>query len=311
MNKTKQFLRSFLPKYIYFKKKNGSIAIIGSRRGGTTFLSSLLASSKTRIVDQPTEAFSREYKSNIVRVKRQVLPPKELYQYFNISQVDKICLTKYIQEIELGRYAILDLNFGLFKDRIVYKLIAGGFILDILSELNIKPLIIFRHPISQSLSCIRNNWGNIYKVYLDSSYFRETYLTEVQIKKMISIDKYGSAIEKGILDWYCSNIHVLRNWRNYPTVFYEDLVLNPEENFKMIESNFQVKVRRDKFNIASGSSFLSEDDFKNNIRNMEYKKSHIMKLLSALDDQDKEKYQELFNVLDIDIYTAFSVLPQK
>lgn len=309
MNKTKQFLKSFLPKYIYFKKKNESIAIIGTRRGGTTFLSSLIGSSKTRIVDQPTEAFSREYKSNIVRVKRQVLPPKELYQYFNISEDDKICLTKYIQEIELGGYSILDLNFGLFKDRIVYKLVQGGFILDILSELNIKPLIIFRHPILQSLSCIRNNWGNIYNVYLDSSYFRETYLTEVQIKKMISIDKHGSAIEKGILDWYCGNVHILRNWTHYPTVFYEDLVLNPEENFKMIESNFQVKVRKDKFNIASGSSFLSEDDFKNNIQNMEYKKSHIIKLLATLDD--KQKYQELFNVLNIDIYTAFSALPLK
>lgn len=311
MRKSKQLLKSFFPKYLYFEKKNESIAIIGSRRGGTTFLASLLSSPKTRIVDQPFEAFSRDYKCNIVRVKKQVLPPKELYQYFNFSRVDETTIIKYIQKIELGKYAIFDLNFGLFKNRIVYKLVQGGFMLDILIKLNIKPLIIFRHPISQSLSCIRNNWGNIYKVYLDSSYFREKYLTEVQIKKMISIDKYGSPIEKGILDWYCGNIHILRNWKNYPTVFYEDLVLYPEENFKMIESNFQVRIRRDKFNKASGSSFLSENDFINNIENIEFKKNHLLKPFSILNKTDKEKCQDLFNILKIDIYKAFSPFPFK
>ena len=271
----------------------------------------MLSSSKTRIVDQPLEAFSRVYKTKNVNLKRKILPPKELYQYFNVSQVDKTCIIKYIQEIELGNYAILDLNFGLFKNRIVYKFVHGGFILDILIKLEIKPLIIFRHPLAQALSCMRNNWGNIYKVYLDSSYFREKYLTEVQIIKMISIDKFGSPIEKGILDWYCGNIHILRNWRNYPTVFYEDLVLHPEESIKMIESNFQITVRRDKLNKASGSSFLSENDFKKNIGNIEFKKNHLLKPFSVLKDKDKEKYQELFNVLKIDIYKACYPFPLK
>ena len=310
MNDIKKSVKSYLPKYIYFEKKKESIAIVGSRRGGTTFLASLLSTPNTRIVDQPLEAFSRNYNSNITNLKKKILPPKELYQYFNITQNDKTIILKYLKDIENGCYPTLDLNFGLIKNNIVYKFVHGGFMLDVIIKLNIKPIILFRHPISQSLSCIRNKWGNVYKVYLESVYFRERFLNKIQLAEMIRIDKFGSELEKGILDWYCGNIELLKNWRNYSTIFYEDLVLHPDESIEMIESKFKIRFNRNKLNKPSGSSFLSEKGFKKKIGDSEYKKLHLKKPFEMLSIEEKDKIQDVFEVFNIDIYHAYSPYPQ-
>jgi hypothetical protein len=309
MGDKKQFIKSILPKYLYFKKAKKSIAILGTRRGGTTFLADLLSDSQTRVIDQPLEAFKRSFKSKYTLFKKTKLPPKELYQFFNISDEDNFRLKCYFEDFEKGYYNFIDMRFGLFKSRIVYKFTFGGYFAKNLSQLNIALIILFRHPYTQSISCVRNSWSNYYNVYLDSLYFKEKYLSSNKYKEMIRIDKHGTEIEKAILDWYCSNAELLKSWKNTPTIFYENLVKDPEITLDYLESEFDLTIHRNKLDKPSGSSFLSEDILRKNINKNDYKIKHLTAAFENIPNDERKKLQHLFNVLEIDIYNMDSPYP--
>lgn len=309
MNILKQIKRSKFPKYLLFRKNKNSIAIIGTRRGGTTFLANLLSDSQTRIIDQPLEAFDKSIKSKYINFKKTKLPPKELHQFFKISEEDDFKLRSYFEDFEKGSNSFVDLNYGLFKSKIVYKFTFGGYFYKSLSKLNIKPLILFRHPYTQAISCVRNSWSNYYPVYLDSIYFKNNYLNDSKYEEMLRIDKYGTPIEKAILDWYCSNAELLQSWKDIDTVFYENIVTNPDSAADFLESKFDIIISKEKFDKPSGSSFLSEKKFNKNIHNKDFKINHLNKYFKNISDEERINLQNLFDILEIKIYSMYSHLP--
>tara|TARA_B100001057_G_C22871531_1_gene959212 strand:- start:16056 stop:16991 length:936 start_codon:yes stop_codon:yes gene_type:complete len=310
MSNIKRIIKSYLPKYIFFKKQKKSIAIIGTRRGGTTLFSSLLSSNTDRIIDQPLESFDRDYPSRRINYKKKKLLPKELCQYFYLSEEYEKSLNEYLQKFELGKNSFLDMNFGFFKNRVIYKFTFGGYILENLINLNIQPLILFRHPFTQASSCVRNNWSNYYSVYLDSIRFKKRYLNEFKLKELKKIDLNGSKIEKAIVDWYCSNAELLRIYKNYPTIFYEKIITDSENQILYLEKTFDISINRDKLNRPSGSSFLSERKFVNNIHDHNYKNSHLINLFNDVKKDDLKKIQYIFDLLEITIYDMYSPFPK-
>lgn len=310
MEQMKKRIKQCLPKYLYFSKKTKSIGILGVRRGGTTLLTQILSDPKTRIIDQPLEYFDREKFNYAVKYKRANLPPKELCQYFKLTveELDKIRC--YLETFEKGKASFIDLNFGLFKNRILYKFVNGGYVFEEITE-KIQPILIFRHPLTQGLSCIRNNWSNYYGPYLDSLYFRKTFLNDKKIKVIGEIEKNGSALERAFVDWYCSNANLLKVYKNYPYVFYEDLVLNPKTTSDYLERKFAISPDKKKFDRPSGSSFLSTVEFKNNIQNETYKLKHLSKPFDSISNSEKEVLQMLLNIFEINMYSMYSPIPIK
>ena len=306
INLLKASIKAFLPKFLFYKKKHKSIAIIGTRRGATTYLQGLFIDNSTRSIDQPFEHFPRKYWSRTVNFKKKEIPSRDLNQLFDFEDNDINHLKTYLKYFENGKYAFIDQNFGFSKNRIVYKFTEGSYFIDQFSELKIFPIIIFRHPIGQAFSCMRNKWGHIYYPYMNSSFFIREFLdTPNKINLFLNIDKFGTELEKRILDWYCSNAYLLKVYQNYVTLFYENLVLDPITEIKKIPKEYMEYVDLNKLNKPSGSSYLSENDFKSKIGDKGYKKKHLAKPFQKLNSLEKRKIDRIFAILEIKIYNAF------
>ena len=153
---------------------------------------------------------------------------------------------------------------------------------------------------------MRNKWGHIYYPYMNSNFFiREFLNTPDKINLFLNINKFGTELEKRILDWYCSNAYLLKVYKNYVTLFYENLVLDPISEIKKIPNEYLEYLDLNKLNKPSGSSYLSEKEFKSKIGDKEYKKQHLAKPFQELSSLEKRKIDEIFTILEINIYNAF------
>jgi hypothetical protein len=304
-----KIFKDFLPKYMFFKKKHESIAILGTRRGGTTFLTQLLTNHTVRFIDQPFECYYRESYRRIQNFKRSKLPSRNLNQFFYIKSSEKIRMLEYLKEYEDGKNSFIDSNFGFLKKSIVYKFTEGNYFIENFESLNIKPIIIFRHPISQARSCIRNKWGHIYYPYMDSIYFRSKYLDDEKYKLFMEIDLNGTELEKGVLDWFCSNAYLLKCWKEYPTIFYENLIINPIITSEKLKDTWGIKINLNKINDASGSSVFSENNFKENIKSEDFKKTHLKNAFKNIKEIDRINLNRIFKILGINIYASDTYKP--
>lgn len=306
----KKEIRSFLPKFLFYKKsKKPSIVIYGVRRGGTTWLSEIISSKeKFRIMDQPTEAHSRSHYSAQIALKRKLLPSMRDYQYIFLSNREKLKFKNYFKKIESGGFRILDHNFSFNKCRVLYKLLNFSYLSDwVYEEFNFKTVVILRHPIATALSCFNTNWDHDYFSYLDSNYIKENYLNSEMYELARTIDEKGTKIEKYVLEWLLKLQHPLQNMDNYFIVYYEDLVIGNELSIMRLENELQVEIDRNSINKLSGSTVFSSQKSKELLKD-----NPTLKLNSWISDisiAERNNIQSIFNTFNLKVYNVNSGIP--
>ncbi len=100
-------------------------------------------------------------------------------------------------------------------------------------------LYLLRHPISHSLSRLRNNWTTYIDQFSQAPGIRENLSSDA--KDMINrIRQKGSGLEKFVLSWGLENFNFLRKMldrqlpKNIIPVFYEELLFSPGTVLKAI-----------------------------------------------------------------------------
>ena len=297
------------------EKKN--IALFGSRRSGTTLVMEVLAANKgITFSNQPLSIFSAS--SHQLRW----LPVHKAGQLFNPDADEKESLSAYLQAIMDGSLRINEpwrfwrRDFDFFSDRVILKFTNAHGIADwITSEFDLDVIALFRHPIPQSLSVIRNNWQLQGKGFLENEAYRTAYLSESQIGRAYDILQHGSVLDRYVLDWCLENLPLLRACAHRPDWYFltfEEFVSRPGEIIEEWARRFLLPdiagMQRASMRKSLAVSGLSTDANRKAIESADGE-AVLSNWKSQVDQETEWSAMSILELFEIDLYKAGSSLP--
>jgi hypothetical protein len=132
-------------------------------------------------------------------------------------------------------------SFSFRSDRIVLKTTEAHHLEALLHNAGCRIVRYFRHPVAQSLSCLRNKWEDKLLYFHKAAGFGEGFLTEEQNRMFSSVLADGTALERYLLGWCLENTPLFSNPRaDSVTVYYEDLVLNGPRVLKAVAAHCEL-----------------------------------------------------------------------
>lgn len=205
--------------------------LFGSRRSGSTLLMQMIGVNPgIKFCNQPLSVRSAG------PMDLQLLQCFEEGALIGLIPETAEEILDYIQAIRAGElhhnepWRLWSPDFHWRSDRIVFKVTSGSGIASwICASLPAQPVVLVRHPIAQSLSCMRNRWHPRSQVYLQSDQFRAAYVKPSQVDDCLRIQREGSPLERHVLTWCCENVSLMKLLKDYPScsfIPYEDLVLH-------------------------------------------------------------------------------------
>ena len=211
-----------------------NIAIIASRRSGSTILMEAIAANPgVKFCDQPLSIYSVPCKA-IHRI-----PVFDYGQIVELDGDEAAMVEEYLNDIVQGKLNI-NTQWRFWKkthsfqsSRVVLKITDAVGIIDWLEDkLRLAIIILIRHPIAQALSVSYNKWGHIGKALLRKPSFINGFLTVDQASLCKRIYETGSALEQYVLDWALENMklfHLLQRRTQWIWLSYEDLITHTDE----------------------------------------------------------------------------------
>lgn len=209
------------------QKKN--IWIFGSRRSGTTMVAQVLGANKgLKICDQPFALSSST-----------ALQMRYLFKFDNGHALDMtdeelgLCFN-YINLIRDGKlhvgepWRLWASNFHFRSNRLVFKETNGACIAPVVyHHYGDDIIVLLRHPIPQSMSCLRNGWELNYRPFLGSKWYVETYLGHGLESFCYDVIRSDNRLDKFVLVWCLENRPLFANLSEFPSwgfVTYERFV---------------------------------------------------------------------------------------
>lgn len=224
----RQALSEMLNRHVPGEKRN--IALLGSRRSGSTLLGQSIALNKgVKYVDQPFSPFnSTPHHTNF-------LPAVSGGQYCGIGRFEEARIRRFLTLLLSGDIHIREQwrfwqeDFHFRSNRIVLKTTNAHFLEHYLVEANCHIVRFFRHPVSQSLSCLRNDWEDNLTGFAPCKPFRDRYLNTELCALLDHVDAEGDRFQRHILAWCCENLPLMRAATARTLVLhYEHLVTDPD-----------------------------------------------------------------------------------
>jgi hypothetical protein len=222
-------------------------------------------------------------------------------------------LKKYFDDLTTNKHGIGNTSpfselHNWFTNRIVFKLLRCKDLMNWFEkEFNGQIIYLLRHPIPTNISRKRYT---ILPLYLKNKDYCDRYLNGQIIEKSQKIIEKGTELEKKVLDWCFQNLVSLKHLdrTNWLILYYEDLVMNPEENLNNIIQKLQLSDREkifNRYNIASGSTVLSDKKTKTMLKKNDNNKKRtflVEKWHSAVTREEEERIFDILEVFHIDIY---------
>ena len=277
-----------------------SIIIFSEPRGGSTWLMEILN-------HLPKTAINWEPFHDKLGVVPKT-PNWSIRPYWSIDskQEENFKIVKSI--LDFSRFnswtlAISPLNELLKADTIITKFVRGNAILPWIInnfEFKNKPILLVRNPIDTCISQMKS-FGKI-----DYNKIKEFYIQRYPKHKLF-LESLNTELELRIAIWILNNIEVL----NYPnirekvlTVFYEDLMLNPETMVENILTELKI-ADKDK------ESTLKEINYRQaSVMNVgglkESTEDQLWKNMKKLKDEELRSIQQVYNYFEFDLYSVNS-----
>ena len=291
------------------------IALIGSRRSGSTLLMQVLSQYRgIKGVDQPFSHFMR------TGGMRHTLPLSPNGIFLGMDERTENELTEYVGSIISGAthvgepWRFWEREFKIFSDRILFKTTDAHFLAVFLKDtFNAKIINYVRHPIPQALSCSRNSWGDKLQFFDQSREFNEKYLNQYERELFDNIYKSSNDLLKHVLCWCCENKNIYSGTRTTDLlVHYEDLVSNTEDSLAEICTYLDIELMPEmlKTTVRSSRSMknLSRSDVQKLVQNKN-KNELIGRWNGDVSEVEKADIQNIFNIFNVNIYSAYSSLP--
>ncbi len=221
-----------------------SIGLFGSRRSGTTLLAQALGkASAMKIVDQPLSIFTADL------VQKRYIPLYAGGYIYDPDNDELECLRDYFRKIEAGilhvaePWRVWERDYHFLTNRILYKFTdAHALVHELEKIIPLKTLVLFRHPVPQSLSCIRRGWAPRQGKFFEQDALLEKFFDRGSILFIKDMAKKGSCFQRHLLTWFVENAPLFKVCMNeqYACVTYEDLIKSPEFTLRRICNNFNL-----------------------------------------------------------------------
>jgi len=211
-----------------------NICLFATRRGGSTFAMEIIGANRgIRSMNQPLETLSR----NLTLGQALGIPRFPQGQITSLDERNGEILGRFVTALLSGEVVVnaptkfWKPDFERVSNRIVLKILDAKAVIDWFDEHFDVDIVYFtRHPLAQSLSCIRNRWNVTTKAYLADPVFCERYLGDA-FGRCQDLARSGSELERWVLNWAVENVAPLTLLPSHPDwlhLRYEDTVLEPE-----------------------------------------------------------------------------------
>jgi len=256
--KIKLLIKKILKTFHYHNRKLKDIYIFTLPRSGSTWLMEIIGSQpKIKIVQEPLSLEQTNKEFLIKYFDRKFL--QERYIDLNVS--DKRKMRKYFDDLSEGKLLnsfyfgdLLSGNHSFISNRSLFKTHKITGIIDFFDKnFNIDIVYLVRHPISNSLSRIRNGWKHYIDFYMASDYFRKLIgknLTEFVEKNITKC----SILEKFVISWCFENFVLLKKLNsknnfnnNFILLTYEQMVVEPDKVIRILSSKLELYNLKDMY----------------------------------------------------------------
>ncbi len=290
-----------------------NIWVFGSRRSGTTLVAQVIgANAGLKVCDQPFAIASST-----------ALQLRHIFQFDNGHALDllpaerQMCLD-YVNLIRDGRlhvgepWRVWASNFHFRSDRLIFKETNGACLAPLMHEsYGDHTLILFRHPIPQSLSCLRNGWELNYRPFLGSKWYVERYLGGGLEGFCWDILRSERALDKYVLVWCLENRPLHGYLTEYPQwgfVSYERFVEDTAAVIGAWSRSYDLPQLDAMLRAAKQPSVstrkLSTAATKSAIRNAD-KANVLFAWRSRIAAEDERRLMAIVERFEIDEYTPF------
>jgi len=275
-------LRLLLFKVFVRHKQNGrNILLFCSRRGGSTWVMNSMSNSPgLRYVGKPLIMlqFTTLYFKLHSYIRSQLSTQCDLNYVPFVSLPDKyhLIFDHYISKIfnaEVNIYPSINFFGHYFQrstSRVVFQITNGISLYDYFKDdPRYISIVLFRNPITTSLSIISRGWKPEYACYLSNSDFMHKYFTSDQRKLAHEYSQDNNSLFLHVLDWclkfkpsYLNYVDSIENIDGF--YFYEQLRDDPSKYFndlcKFVDLDFESVVKN--ISQPSRSSKLSNNEIR-------------------------------------------------
>jgi hypothetical protein len=292
---------------IHRQGEAADIVILSSPRSGSTWLMELIATQPgIKAIDEPLNKDLLDY--------HRLLPIATRWNYLDLSREEREILAAFFlddQKIRrFGPIQALHKDYHFFTDRRVIKVIRANALIEWFArDLKMDVIYLLRHPIAQSLSCMRRSHHCQIADYLNHPGFAQNYISESLKSYLRNLIERGGRLEKFVAEWCLDNLVPIKAseqaGREWLVVTYEELALNPIETIDLLcrKSNLQAREKMvSQLAIPSKVTDSSTEQTLEKIRRGD--RRHLVtkwrQKISPLVEAD------LFNILDrfeIDVYS--------
>ena len=243
-------------------------------------------------------------------------------RYISLNKKESDNLKDYFSKLANGELYhgrtynnILSKEHSFITNRTVFKILRGNDLIEWF-EKNFDGEIIYliRHPISISLSRIRNKWDNYIDLYLESEYFKGNQLNKSQIKFINSINKTGTKLEKFVLSWCLENYKIynkVKKKKKYNLISYEELTINTKGISKYLAKKLDLndwEVMYRTTNNPSAGIKHSTNKIKKSIVKKD-KEYLIRRWKEEVGDKEEKQCFDILNEFNIDLYEYGNFMP--
>ena len=220
------------------------IALIGSRRSGSTLLMQVIAHQKgLKSINQPFSLPS----STSAQMKALNYPAGGVF--IAPSAEEQTNIKAYLRAIQAGDLHVQEpwrfwrKDFHFKSNRLVLKTTDASYLTGIFSEMGMINVLYFRHPIPQALSCARNKWGDKLVLFASHATFVNDVLNTRQRDLLNTLIYDGQKLDRYVLGWCLENMPLFAaHAEGTPSIFYEDLVSDSDSVLRELAKVCDIQV---------------------------------------------------------------------
>lgn len=299
------------PGYYFFKKKTfflirfkpqSNILIFADPRGGSTWLTEIIKEiTKLPLLWEPLH----------VRKMPSLQSLNFNYRHYVDENSSESQTKLFFNKLLKGElrdswlYSQEKNTFNLYKSNAaLIKFCRGNLLIPYLTENFVfekKPIFLIRHPFAVVASQLKQGGWDKVKSRVDLSKISEY---PYSIKNLDFLKKINTKEEVLTVQWCLHNKYVIehsKNNKNWITITYEEMVMQPEETLARILKSWQIKKNLKYINFQK-KSFTS-------INHEEYKKEErLTKWKAQFNEHQINRMLEILNFFEINLYNT-SIMP--
>jgi hypothetical protein len=247
------------------------ILLFSTRRGGSTWLMETIAANRGVLpLNQPLEILT----PNLTPYQYRRMPKFDRGQIVHPDPDQEADLREYTDDLMAGRIRVnaphrfWKKGFRFRTDRLLLKIVDAKPMMDWFdATYDVDIVYLVRHPVPQSMSCVRNGWVTSTRGYTRNDWFVDEVLRDSKLRDFAEErDRNGAPLERFVVNWVVENLFPLRVLAHRPhwlALSYEECVVDQERVFATICDRLELDdvdgMRRASARASRSSSMSSEE----------------------------------------------------